>query len=64
MIHATDAYWLWIVVLVIATSATAALVLKWLYRKRSGWAPGWGGVMLVSLCWIIVLALILQRSAS
>lgn len=36
-------------------------VLRFAYRKRGGIGTGWGGTLLISLCWLAALLSLLMR---
>lgn len=52
----------WTLLLVLIALPIAVIgLLNWHYRKRGGVDPGWGGVLLVSLCLIVGLVTIVMK---
>jgi hypothetical protein len=37
-------------------------LLNWIFRKRGGIGKGWGGALIVTLCWVVALAVILSKT--
>ena len=50
-----------LVVLLLVVPMSVVALLKVLLRGRGGGEPGWGGMLLIGLCWVTALMLIVNR---
>lgn len=50
-----------LIVLLLVVPMLLVAVLKLVFRRRGGIESGWGGMLLVGLCWITALILIVNR---
>lgn len=52
----------WVTILGLFTLPVLVIaVLRFIYRRRGGIGTGWGGTLLISLCWLAALLSLVTR---